>query len=184
MSSLRFAMLTLLAREPLSGYDIKQQMNNRMGPFWKVNSNQVYPELSAMEAEGLIELKEIEQNPNRPARKVYRICDLGLKAVKDWTTESVSLSLGRDEFLIKTYNSWMVEPEMMADRLEELKNLHEEKLAEYIKKMEELTVQLDPANSRDPIASSIAVVEFGIQYEQLYIQWCETFMGRLRNKRI
>lgn len=35
MSSIRYAMLTLLAREPLSGYDIKQQMNNRMGLFGK-----------------------------------------------------------------------------------------------------------------------------------------------------
>ncbi|UUZ84177.1 PadR family transcriptional regulator [Paenibacillus sp. P26] len=54
MSSIRYALLSLLAREPLSGYDIKQQMNNRLGPFWKVGSNQVYPELAKMEGEGLV----------------------------------------------------------------------------------------------------------------------------------
>ncbi|MGF9913376.1 PadR family transcriptional regulator [Paenibacillus ehimensis] len=39
--SIRYALLSLLAREPLSGYDIKQQMNDRFGPFWKVGSNRI-----------------------------------------------------------------------------------------------------------------------------------------------
>ncbi|SDG94356.1 hypothetical protein SAMN04489735_100677 [Aneurinibacillus thermoaerophilus] len=38
---------------------------------------------------------------------------------------------------------------------------------------------LEPSNSADPIASSISVVDFGIQYERLYIEWCENLMKKL-----
>lgn len=87
MSSIRYALLSLLAREPLSGYDIKQHMNNRLGPFWKVGSNQVYPELAKMEKEGLVKLQGVEQHAYRPARKVYEITEAGREALIQWTIE-------------------------------------------------------------------------------------------------
>jgi DNA-binding PadR family transcriptional regulator len=180
MSSIRYALLSLLAREPLSGYDIKQQMNNRLGPFWKVGSNQVYPELSKMEEEGLVKLQGIEQNTYRPARKVYEITEAGRKALIEWTIEPVELEHSvRDDFLLKVYNSWLVEPEKMVKRIEEMKKQHEERLAAYLDKVTELTQQLETVASEDPISSSLSVVEFGIRYERLYIEWCDHLINKL-----
>lgn len=179
MSSFRYAMLTLLAREPLSGYDIKQQMNTRMGPFWKAGSNQVYPELAKMEEEGLVKIQGLEQHSYRPTRKVYEIMDAGLDAVKQWTIDPTEPEIKRDEFLLKAYNSWLVEPDEMKARMAEKKKEHEARLKTYMDKLEELNGMLDSSNPRDPIASSISVVEFGIQYERMYIDWCEKFIKKL-----
>ncbi len=179
MSSIRYALLSLLAREPLSGYDIKQQMNSRIGPYWKVGSNQVYPELAKMEGEGLVKLHGVEQHAYRPARKLYEITEAGREALIEWTTEPAELGSMRDEFLLKAYNSWLVEPEKMIMRVKEIKKQHEERLAAYLDKVEELKQMLDPSNSKDPISSSISVVEFGIQYECLYIEWCDNFIKKL-----
>ncbi len=130
MSSMRYALLSLLAREPLSGYDIKQHMNNRLGPFWKVGSNQVYPELSKMEGEGLVKLQGVEQHTYRPARKLYEITEAGREALIQWTIEPMELEHSvRDDFLLKAYNSWLVEPGQMAVRIAEMKKQHEERLA-------------------------------------------------------
>ncbi|WML58745.1 PadR family transcriptional regulator [Neobacillus sp. PS2-9] len=181
MSSFRYAMLTLLAREPLSGYDIKQQMNSRMGPFWKAGSNQIYPELAKMDEEGLVVLHEVEQNDYRPARKVYRITESGQQELIRWTTEPTEPEIIRDEFLLKAYNSWLVESEQMIPSLEEKKKEHEEKLTIYLDKVNELKEMLNPSNSRDPILSSMSVVEFGIEYEKLYIKWCTNLIERLKN---
>ncbi|AIE61505.1 PadR family transcriptional regulator [Bacillus methanolicus] len=179
MSSIRYALLSLLAREPLSGYDIKQHMNNRLGPFWKVGSNQVYPELAKMEKEGLVKLQGVEQHAYRPARKVYEITEAGREALIQWTIEPGELERIRDDFLLKVYNSWLVEPEKMIEQIEEIKRQHEERLAAYLEKVKELTQMLDPSNSKDPIASSISVVEFGIKYERLYIEWCDNLIKKL-----
>ncbi|MFC0215525.1 PadR family transcriptional regulator [Paenibacillus chartarius] len=181
MSSFRYAMLTLLAREPLSGYDIKQQMNSRMGPFWKAGSNQIYPELAKMEEAGLVALHEIEHNEYRPARKVYRITESGKEELIRWTMEPTEPETIKDEFLLKAYNSWLIDFEKMIPRLEEKKKEHEGKLAIYVDKVNELNRIVDPSNPRDPIASSISVVEFGIEYEKLYIQWCDHFIEKLKN---
>ncbi|KIL40988.1 hypothetical protein SD70_10250 [Gordoniibacillus kamchatkensis] len=178
MSSIRYALLTLLAREPLSGYDIKLQMNSRIGPFWKVGSNQVYPELSKMEGEGLIRLQGTEQHAYRPVRKLYEITEAGREALIQWTLERGGVETVRDDFLLKAYNSWLVKPEEMAAQIEEVKKQHEERLAAYVAKVEELTAMLDAPDSHDPIASTISVVEFGIQYERLYIEWCEKLLKK------
>ncbi|WP_223067547.1 PadR family transcriptional regulator [Paenibacillus caui] len=176
MSSIRYALLSLLAREPLSGYDIKLHMNGRIGPFWKVGSNQVYPELSKMEAEGLVKLQSVEQHTYRPARKLYEITEAGRDALIGWTLEPGGVENVRDDFLLKAYNSWLVDPEQMRTQVEEIKKRHEEKLAVYSEKVAELTARLDPDNPDDPIASTIPVAEFGVQYERLYIEWCDNLI--------
>ncbi|WP_163853414.1 PadR family transcriptional regulator [Paenibacillus elgii] len=177
--SIRYALLSLLAREPLSGYDIKQQMNDRFGPFWKVGSNQVYPELAKMEGEGLVKLQGIEQQANRPARKLYEITEAGRDALIQWTLEAGELERIRDDFLLKAYNIWLVDPERMIGRLEEIKRQHEERLAAYEKKVEELETMLTTSDSRDPIAATISVVEFGIRYERLYMDWCDRLIKKM-----
>lgn len=182
MSSIRHALLSLLAREPLSGYDIKQHMNNRLGPFWKVGSNQIYPELAKMEGEGLIKLQGIEQHAYRPARKVYEITAAGREELIRWTTEPGPVDNIRDDFVLKVYNSWLVEPDAMIAQIEEMKKQHEARLAAYLEKIQELTVLLDASNSQDPLASSISVVEFGAQYEQIYIEWCEQLVAKLKER--
>ncbi|MGG1553925.1 PadR family transcriptional regulator [Paenibacillus ferrarius] len=182
MSSFRHAMLTLLAREPLSGYDMKQQMNSRMGPFWKAGSNQIYPELAKMEEEGLVELEVVQQHDYRPARKVYTITESGRQELKRWTMERAEPETIRDEFLLKAYNLWMADPETMMLRLEEKKKEHEEKLRIYLDKVSELNGLLDPSNPQDPILSSLSVVEFGIEYEKLYMKWCSDLASKLKNR--
>ncbi|MDD9267263.1 PadR family transcriptional regulator [Paenibacillus sp. GCM10023248] len=182
MSSIRYAMLTLLAREPLSGYDIKQQMNSRMGPFWKAGSNQVYPELAKMEEEGLALLHSVEQNDHRPARKVYAITERGRQELIRWTIEPTEPETMKDEFLLKAYNSWLVESADMLPRFEEKQKEHEKKLAVYSEKLNELNQILDPLNPRDPLLSSISVVEFGVEYEKLYIKWCQQVIEKLRKQ--
>ncbi|WP_261301976.1 PadR family transcriptional regulator [Paenibacillus andongensis] len=180
MSSIRYALLTLLAREPLSGYDIKQQMNSRIGPFWKVGSNQVYPELSKMEAEGLVALQTVEQLSYRPARKLYEITEVGREALIQWTLNPEEVENVRDDFLLKAYNSWLIEPEKMIIRIEEKKKQHQERLTAYLDKVAELTQLLGHSKGDQPLDSSISVVEFGIEYERMYMDWCDKLIEKLQ----
>jgi DNA-binding PadR family transcriptional regulator len=51
----RAAIVALLAEEPRNGYQIIQEIEQRTGGAWRASSGSVYPALSQLEDEGLIE---------------------------------------------------------------------------------------------------------------------------------
>ncbi|MCW2933126.1 MAG: transcriptional regulator, PadR-like family [Actinomycetia bacterium] len=51
----REAIISLLSQEPRNGYQIIQEINERTSGLWRVSSGSVYPAISQLEDEGLIE---------------------------------------------------------------------------------------------------------------------------------
>ncbi len=54
----RAAIITLLGERPSNGYQIIQEINERTGGLWRVSSGSVYPAISQLEDEELIEPTE------------------------------------------------------------------------------------------------------------------------------
>lgn len=67
----RQAILALLAEEPLNGYQIMQTVAERTDGAWKPSPGAVYPALSQLEDEGLIE------SFNDQGQKAFRLTDTG-----------------------------------------------------------------------------------------------------------
>ena len=67
----RNAALLLLAEGPRNGYQLIQELGERSGGAWKPSPGAVYPALSQLEDEGLIEACEHE------GRKAFRLTDAG-----------------------------------------------------------------------------------------------------------
>lgn len=67
----RTAALLLIAEQPMNGYQIIQTLGERTGGVWRPSSGAVYPALSQLEDEGLIEAIEID------GRKAYQLTDAG-----------------------------------------------------------------------------------------------------------
>jgi DNA-binding PadR family transcriptional regulator len=72
----RTAILTLLAEEPMHGYQIIQRLGDRSGGMWRPSAGSVYPTLQQLEDEGLVKGEE------RDGRKVYALTDDGRKAAE------------------------------------------------------------------------------------------------------
>ena len=53
-STLGFALLGLLARQPRTGYELSQALRRPIGYFWTAGHSQVYPELARLDAAGYI----------------------------------------------------------------------------------------------------------------------------------
>jgi DNA-binding PadR family transcriptional regulator len=51
----RAAIISLLSEGPRNGYQVIQEINDRTGGLWRVSSGSVYPTISQLEDEGLIE---------------------------------------------------------------------------------------------------------------------------------
>lgn len=67
----RAAVLALLAEEPMHGYQIIHEIEERSGGTWKPSAGSVYPTLQLLADEGLISAEE--QN----GRKTYSLTDAG-----------------------------------------------------------------------------------------------------------
>ena len=72
---IRAAILTLLAEEPMHGYQIIQVISERSGGNWTPSPGSVYPTLQQLEDEGLIEPAASESG-----RRVFALTDAGKEA--------------------------------------------------------------------------------------------------------
>ncbi len=104
MRVLKHAILGLLDRGEMSGYDIMTEFKDKeIRHFWSAKHSQIYPELKKLTDEGLIEFK-IEIQGEKLEKKVYSITDAGKKELNKWlsTLEQEFITL-KDEFMLKAY---------------------------------------------------------------------------------
>jgi DNA-binding PadR family transcriptional regulator len=74
---LHLVLLALLAERPRHGYDLMGQLEANFGPTYTPSPGSIYPALSALEAESLIEGQEEGE------RKVFSVTDLGRDALAE-----------------------------------------------------------------------------------------------------
>lgn len=72
----RAAVLALLAEQPMHGYQIIQEIEERSGGAWKPSAGSVYPTLQLLADEELIVAEELR------GRKTYSLTDLGRAEVE------------------------------------------------------------------------------------------------------
>ena len=182
-STLAYALLGLLARERLSGYDIKLRMERRVGNFWSARHSQIYPELARLEGEGLVSHVVVKQR-DRPDKKVYEITASGLGALEEWVTAPVEPRETRDELVLKAYSVWLAYPKEAVALFREQQRLHEERLLDYEKMAawmeEEWGEDLERPDSER--FASYAALQRGILYERGYADWCLWLANRLEKR--
>ncbi len=173
MTTLGYAILGLLSREDLSGYDLTQRMRGRVGYFWSARHSQIYPELARLEDGGFVTHSVVEQR-DRPDKKVYEITEAGIEALKDWVTQPPPEKPTRDELTLKAYSVWLADGEVVARvfRAEGLK--HEEQLAHYegIRSWMEDEWREELSSPASPHFASYATLQRGIIHERGYAEWC------------
>ena len=180
MTTLGYAILGLLSREELSGYDLMSRMKVRVGFFWEARHSQIYPELARLEEQGLVTYRVVEQR-GRPDKKVYEITPEGIEALKGWVTEPPAPRAARDELVLKAYSLWLVDLEGAIALYRDQERLHEERLLDYERRrawMEEEWTD-DILRTDSPRFASYAALRRGILYERGFVEWCRWVADRL-----
>jgi DNA-binding PadR family transcriptional regulator len=173
MRTLGYAVLGLLSREELSGYDLKRWMERPLGYFWSARHSQIYPELARLEGEGLVTHTLVEQS-GKPDKKVYEITAEGLEALRDWVTQPPTSRPVRDELTLKAYSVWLTDREKAAGLFREEGLQHEEQLAYYedLRAWMEGEHQQEVRDPGSPWFATYATLQRGIGYEKEYAEWC------------
>jgi DNA-binding PadR family transcriptional regulator len=112
-------VLTLLAKEPSHGYDLRQRLVAALGPLGEtLNAGQVYVTLTRLERAGLV-IQEREDAPVRgPRRKVYALTAAGQERVAAWLAEDAGPRADVTEFhlkLVAAAESGLADPLALVD---------------------------------------------------------------------
>ena len=102
--SVRQALLALLEQEPMYGYQLRVEFEQRTGSTWPLNVGQVYTTLTRLERDGLVTSGVAAEGPEEGGNHgaIYRITEAGREEVAAWFTTPVARTQPpRDELAIK-----------------------------------------------------------------------------------
>jgi DNA-binding PadR family transcriptional regulator len=96
--SVRQALLALLAEQPMYGYQLRSEFEQRTGATWPLNVGQVYTTLTRLERDRLVE----GSGNDGEGHSMYRVTDAGRREVDAWFSTPVARTQPpRDELAIK-----------------------------------------------------------------------------------
>lgn len=99
MSSRHF-ILGLLTQRSMSGYDVKQSLENLCWLIGSPSFGSLYPALHSLSEDGLASMDVIHSG-DKPPRKVYTITDKGRKALEEWLHQSMDSETSQKAFLMR-----------------------------------------------------------------------------------
>jgi len=80
---LRYFLLGFLAQHPMSGYDLKQFLDQLCWLIGSPSCGSLYPALRTLLRDGLATV-DMTQSTGKPLRKVYRLTGAGKQALQHW----------------------------------------------------------------------------------------------------
>jgi DNA-binding PadR family transcriptional regulator len=99
-----------LARRPAHGYEIKQRVGASIGHTTSLNNNVLYPALRRLEEMGAVESEVVPQQ-GVPSRRVYRLTDRGLDALRGMLEDfPAELALNDGEFHVRVAYFELIDP--------------------------------------------------------------------------
>ncbi len=168
--ALSHAILAVLANRACTGYDLAKQFDGSVGFFWHATHQQIYRELTKLEAQGWVALEVIRRD-GKPDRKCYSIKAAGETALRDWIAAPTPLAPMKDELLTKVFVGQLVPPEVLLTLLQQQRSLHEESLATY--RTIEAEFFADLAGLSMALRCQYLTLRAGIHYELGWLAWCD-----------
>ena len=98
--SIRQFILGLLARQPMSGYDVKRFLRSLS---WLIDSpsfGSLYPALHALLEDGLVTM-EVVPRQDKPPRKIYSITDAGNQVLRKWMDRPIKPDVSLKAFVMR-----------------------------------------------------------------------------------
>jgi DNA-binding PadR family transcriptional regulator len=184
MTILEYKLLGLLARQPMSGYDLASHLKQRFVPFGPVSHTQIYPALASLEQQGLVRYHIVEQHAGRPNKKVYELTEEGQAALRQWVESPTPLVILSDEFCLKAYSLWLADPERMIERFREQAQLHQEQLEHYERAVQskQLAKSFEPEQA-EFFEEMDVLFQYVIGYEHNYLAWCQSMLHYLEQRK-
>jgi PadR family transcriptional regulator, regulatory protein AphA len=172
-TAVTWAVLGLLARRPMSGYDLKTAIDRTIRHFWAASYGQIYPELRRLEERGWITGADAARGGR--SRRVYRITAAGRAALVGWLHGQETRIELRDESLLRLFFADQLPREEGLGLLRGRRDGYQAMLG-YLQSLD------DGSGVPDPPYVDL-VYRWALEYCEWGIEWCERQERRLRRAR-
>lgn len=162
-----FAILGLLAEQPRSGYDIKKEVEERLGHFWSESYGHIYPMLKRLRSRRLITAKPSERRAGRPARQVYAVTAAGRRALTAWFERPPMAPRPRNELLLRLLLGRFAPAGVLRRDVA----AYRARAHEGLVRLRAVQLELDAAAS-DDLDYERVVLAFGIALYTTLGRWC------------
>lgn len=152
-------ILGFLYEEPMSGYDIKQMMENSVSYFFDASFGAIYPALRKMEKEGLVE-KQVIQQDGKPNKNLFAITENGRKQFQHYLNSPINPTIMRSDVLIRIFFARFTTKENVQKWLKEERGKNQA-MFENLKRIAELYPTMEQHKR--------FTVEFGIRQAEMIL---------------
>lgn len=163
------SLLGFLHERPMSGWDLVATAQFLIGDFWSLTRSQVYRELAAMEAAGLIAAGPAGPRDRRP----YELTDAGRVAFREWLQQRPGPEQIRYPLLLTIAFGRHLPPGRLASFVADHREVHAGRLEQYRALRAEAGGGLD--------AYALATLDFGIRYEAAVLEWFDDLPPEIRS---
>jgi PadR family transcriptional regulator, regulatory protein AphA len=170
-----FAILGLLSEGPLTGYDIKGEVETRLAHFWSESFGHIYPMLRRLHERGLVD-REVERQEGRPDRKVYSLTANGRAALEGWFAEPPSPMRPRNELLLRIFLGRHANPEHLLRDVRSQREAFARSLAQL--RAVRSRIDEEAADHPDHIYWDLTL-DYGLKALESLVAWGEEAEARL-----
>lgn len=168
---LKYAILGLVNRAPVTGYDIAKEFDRGLVNFWYATHSQIYPELRRLTEEGLVTF-EIDTRGDRLEKKRYFITEKGKQELTNWISQHDELEpTPKDAFRLRLYFLPEVDHTQMHAALEDQIEKRSLKLQRLVHNMQENRQNSTYGQIYDKELGDYLVLCGAISREKDYIAW-------------
>lgn len=170
MRELKYAILGLLNKKSMSGYELSAEFGSALNEFWSAKHSQIYPELKKLTQEGMITF-EVAISGNVLQKKIYTITEEGRQDFLKWLAEDQPMvSTPKDIFRLRVFFSDELPAEQRIEMFESHLKQHMSRLGYLRQKVE----KFDGMPDRDsPLIGDYMVLTGAIMREETTCRWLE-----------
>jgi DNA-binding PadR family transcriptional regulator len=168
--SLKYAILSLLAHEPLSGYELMKLFDGSVGYFWHASHPQIYKELARLELNGDVTHRSVEQR-GRPTKKIYSLSETGRRALLAWLRVPARPQRVKDEMMLKTFSYGLLSNEEAMKLIAHHREIHRARLQQY-QELERFLRSGPVVTDRLRLGGYLTLLR-GIRHARDYVDWCD-----------
>lgn len=177
--SLRYAILGLLTRESLTGYELTKRFDSSINHFWPAKHSQIYPELASLTQEGLVTFELVTQT-SKPNKKVYTITAEGRESLCEWLKVAPERRTVKDPLLLKV---WPVGQMAAGPARQALR----EAIPEWEKRLQErkgfeaelIPLGINRVDASNPNFGIYMALRWGIMHSEAYLEWLRWAVAQL-----
>jgi len=178
MRTIKYLVLGMINRNPMTGYDITKELEKEWVDFWYADHSQIYPELRRLLKEELVSFEIVIQG-EKLEKKLYSITEKGKKDLINWLLSEDHDLIPKDIFKLKVYFSEALSIEEVKHNFQIQLNKHKAKLETIRKLIEE---ENNPSYEFSSDLFNYVVMKGAIFREESYIDWliwCLRYIDKL-----